>query len=242
MIGTALKTLCISVNGDSDVETTLLSSLLNVGKAILEGERDWVVLRKLNTAITVSASAVSAWNTAISLATITDFMRFYEDLSTNKGAIKLFDGSNRIQEYRQVPFDERLKYRDSSGTFVHDVANNQIYLNGTIPFAGTLYISYIRDTIDVDLTSATDIQTAGSFPFPTRFHPILAFYAIGMNKGAIDYDSINKEMLPSNQAILSSLKSAMIMWDTNLQLSSQMASDPTGDSENFQSGAINMTR
>jgi hypothetical protein len=59
--------------------------------------------------------------------------RFYGDFP-----IRLFDGNNRIEYYRQVPFEERLAFKDVPNTFVYDEANKTLYLNGSINFAGTL--------------------------------------------------------------------------------------------------------
>lgn len=236
MIGTALTTLCTSVNGDSPIEATLLGSLVNIGKAILEGERDWMALRKTNTTLSVSANSSNQWNTPISIATITDFLRFYGDFP-----IRIFDGNNQMEYYKQVPFSRRLEYKDVPNTFVHDIAGKKIYLNGSVALSGTLYISHIINTSDISLSAITDVETDGTFPFPSRFHPILAFYAVGMNKGAIDYDSINREMLPQNQSILVALKNAMEKWDTNLQLAEQMQTDPSGgDIPLHRAGVINM--
>lgn len=236
MRGTELKTLCTSVNGDSPIEETLLTSLVNIGKTVLEGERDWMVLRKTNTTLSVSANSSNQWNTPISIATITDFSRFYGDFP-----VRIFDGNNQMEKYRQVPFDRRLEYKDVPNTFVHDIAGKKIYLNGSVALSGTLYISHIINTGDISLSATTDMETDGTFPFLSRFHPILAFYAVGMSKGAIDYDSINREMLPQNQSILVSLKNAMEKWDTKLQLAEIEMTDPSGhDVPIFRSGVINI--
>ena len=47
-----------------------------------------------------------------------------------------------------------------------------------------------------------DQMTAFETEFPDRFIPLLAYYAVGIHKGAVDYDSINRQMLPSNQKTL----------------------------------------
>lgn len=234
MTGPELKNFCTSLNGDAPIDDTLLETLLNVGKAIFEGERDWMILRKTNT--TLSASSSGTWQTAISLSTITDFLRFYGDYP-----IRLFDGNNRIEHYRQVPFSKRLEYKDVSNTFCYDVKNKRIYLNGVVAFSGTLYINYISNSGAIELTESGDYETVGTFPFPAIYHPVLGFYAIGVHKGAIDYDDITKSMLPSNQGALIALKNAMETWDTKLQLSEVEQTDPSIDeSSSFRSNAINI--
>lgn len=238
MIGTTLQTLCTSVNGDSTIEETLLTSLVNIGKTVLEGERDWMVLRKTNTTLSVSANSSNQWNTPISIATITDFSRFYGDFP-----IRIFNGDNQVEYYRQVPFDKRLEYKDIPNTFVHDIAGKKIYLNGSVSLSGTLYLNHIIDTGDISLSATTDMETDGVFPFLSRFHPILAFYAVGMSKGAIDYDSINREMLPSNQAILVSIKNAMEKWDTKLQLAEiEMTDVAENEMSGRRFGSVDMSQ
>ena len=234
MIGTTLQTLCTSVNGDSAIEVTLLNSLVNVGKAILEGERDWMALRKTNTSLTISASTSNQWNTAISISGITDFLRFYGDYP-----ISIFDGNNQQEKYRQVPFSRRLEYKDIPNTFVHDIAGKKIYLNGNVVLAGTLYINHIMDTADVDVEGTTDIETNGTFPFPSRFHPLLAFMAVQISKGSIDYDSINREMLPQHREVYNALRNAMLAYDTKLQLS-EIAMTDFSETSGRRFGSVNM--
>jgi hypothetical protein len=243
-----IKTLCTNLNGGAPIDDDLLQSLLNQGRTILFSERDWVFLRKTNTAISVTQNNDS-WNTAVSLATITDFFRFFNtDLGNKSYSIALYDsGNDRIEYFRQVPFSKRLEYKNVPNTFCYDRANHQIYFNSDIPFSGVLYINYLQNPTQIDIITTTNsnlttsMETAGTMPFLSIYHPIVAYYAIGINKGAVDYDSINREMLPNNQAILNSLKNAMEKWDTNLQLDEQMGTDPTGgDGDIFVSGRVNM--
>ncbi len=242
-----LKNLCTQVNGGATINDDLLQSLLNQGRTILFSERDWIFLRKTNSAISVTQNADS-WNTAVSISTITDFLRFFNtDLGNRSYSIALYDsGSDRIEYFRQVPFSKRLEYKKVPNTFVHDRVNNRIYFNSDIPFSGVLYINYIQNptTIDIVTTGSnltTSMETTGTMPCPAIYHDILAYYAVGINKGAVDYDDINRQMLPNNQAILNSLKNAMEKWDTNLQLDEQMGTDPTGgDGDVFVSGRVNM--
>lgn len=236
MISTSLKTLCTSINGGATIEDVLLTTLVNIGKTIFESERDWMALRKLDTSLSVSASGTSAWNTAISLAGITDFSRFHGDYP-----IRIFDGAEGIEYYKQVPYSRRLEYKDSSNTFCYDVIGKRIFLNGIVTLSGTLYINYIHASPDIDLTAVTDLETNGTFPFPPRFHAVLAFYAIGIQKGAVDYDEINRSMLPVNQATLLALKSSATAWDAQLQIDEIQMVDPTGnDKGDFRSNHVNI--
>ena len=229
MTGPEITTFATTLNGGASIDDTLLEQFVNIGRTLIEGERPWMVLRRTDTSLTASPS--DTWQTAKSLAGITNFSRFYGEFP-----VRLFDGDNRVEHYRQVPWERRLDYKDIGNTFVYDAASNQIYLNGIVPFTGTIYLNYIEDSGDIDLTDATNVWTR----FPTRFSPLLGFYAVGVYKGAVDYDSINREMLPSNQAALNALREAMISWDTEIQLSSIEFNDP-GEGYGYpRGGAINI--
>lgn len=226
--GAELTTFTTNLNGGLAIDQTLLTVLVDNAKTILEAERPWMILRRTDTS--KSATTAGTWQTSISLASITDFSRFYGEF-----AIRLFDGNNRIEYYRQVPWDRRLEYKDVSNTFVYDEYNNAVYLNGTVPFNGTLYINYVASTTEIDLASASAVWS----PFPARFLPLLGFYAVGIHKGAVDYDDINARMLPENRSILTSLKRAMESWDDERQQSALVGNDPTDLYAYPRSGAIN---
>lgn len=225
--GTELTTFITGLNADATIDPTLLATLVQTAQAVIEEERPWMKLRQTNSSLTAATS--DTWQTAKSLAGITDFSRF-------NGPIRLFDSAtNRIAYYDQVPFDRRLEYKNVGGTFVYDAANDTIYLNGVVPFAGALYINYLAASAAIDPSSATAVWSA----FPSRFLPLVGFYAIGIYKGAVDYDSINRQMLPTNAATLQALHNAMVEWDNNLQLSAQENTDPTESGDGFRAGAIN---
>jgi hypothetical protein len=229
MTGQELTTFITSLNGGASMDDTLLKQFVNIGRTILEGERPWMVLRRTDTSL--SASTSDTWETPKSIGGITEFSRFYGEFP-----VRLFDGENRIEYYRQIPWERRLDYRDIGNTFVYDAATKTIYLNGIIPFPGTLHINYIDDSGEIDTTSTSEVWTR----FPSRFAPLLGFYAVGVYKGAVDYDSINREMLPVNQAAMNALREAMITWDTELQLSSIEFNDPNQLYGYPRSGAVDI--
>jgi hypothetical protein len=214
--GAQLKTFIEGLNADATIDATLLDVLVDNARSIVEEERPWMVLRKTNTSKT--ASSANTWQTAIDLSTITDFSRFYGEMP-----IILFDGSNQRTHYRLVPFDRRLEYKDVSHTACYDENSKNLYLNGVVPYSGTLYINYISSSTAIDLTSESAVWTI----FPSRFLPLLGYYAIGIYKGAVDYDSINRQMLPENREALKALKNAMENWDNEKQLNSLEGNDPT---------------
>ena len=229
MTGIELNTFIVGLNGESPIDIVLLSDLVETARLVLEEERDWMVLRKTDASLTVQTS--STWQTAIDLSTITDFSKFY-----GEQPIRLFDGNNQIQYYIQRPFDRRLEYKDASNTFIYDENSKTLYLNGKVPFSGSLYINYMADSGVIDLESATAVWSE----FKAGFVRLIGYYAIGIFKGAVDYDSINKQMLPTNAAALQALKNALINWDNSKQETSLIYNDPTEYyGGGFRNGAIN---
>ena len=222
MKGTELYNLITLLNGDMEIDQTLAENLVETGKTIIEEERDWMVLRKTDSSKSVTTA--NTWETEIDLSSIPNFSKFYGDYP-----IKLFDGDNKIEEYSQVPFDKRLFNKDNPNTFCFDENSKKLYLNGIVPFSGTLWIDHVVETEEIDLASDENVWTE----FKGRFVRILAFYAVGIHKGAIDFDNVVKYMLPEHKATLISLKNAMMKWDDDKQSSIIAVSDPT---ERYGSG------
>lgn len=231
--GVQLTTFITSLNAEVTIDADLLDVLVDNAKAILEEERPWMVLRKTDSSKTVTTG--NTWQTAIDLSTITDFSRFYTP--DRSSTIKLFDGGDRVEYYSLKPFDQRLEYKDVSYTAVYDENAKTLYLNGNVPFSGTLYLPYVATSAAISLSSESAVWTN----FPSRFLPILGYYAIAINKGAIDYDSINREMLPENRNTLMMLKNAMEKWDNEKQLASIQANDPSEYPGGYpRAGAVNL--
>jgi hypothetical protein len=226
--GIELKDFINALNADAIISEDLLSVLVDNAKTVIEEERPWSVLRKTDTSKTVTQS--NTWQTAIDLSTITDFSRFY-----GEEPIRLFDGDNLVQYYHRKPTDRRLEYKDVSHTFIYDDNSKNLYLNGSVPFSGTLWINHIITADDIDIASSDPVWTE----FPARFLPIIGFYAVGIHKGAVDFDTINQQMLPTNWDTFNALKNAMEKWDNELQYSMIETNDPTDNFGNWRSGAIN---
>ena len=228
MTGPELSTFCEGVNGGDAINDTLLFQLLNLSKALVEQRRPWMLLRRTDTSKTITAG--NTWQTAIDLSTISRFSRFY-----GEWPIRLFDGNNRIERYRQVPFEERLEYMQAPNTFCYDEAAQTLYLNGTVGFAGTLYIHHIQNT--PDLTN-DDSSTWG---FPMWSHPLLGFMAVAMNKGGIDYDDINARMAPDNRAQALGIMQLLEVQDGEKQLSAIQDTDINNPpTQGYRSGHINI--
>lgn len=217
--GVQLKAFINSLNAEANIDDTLLETLVDNARTVIEEERPWMVLRKTDTSKTVTTG--NTWQTAIDLSTITDFSRFYAN--QDGVVLKLFDGGTRVDYIRLKAFDQRLEYKDVSGTCVYDAATKQLYINGIVAFAGTLHIPYMYTSTPIDITSTSAVWTA----FPSRFLALLGYYAIGIYKGAIDYDDINKAMLPENARAMEALKNALEKWDNEMQLATIQSNDPS---------------
>ncbi len=217
--GNELQTFITGLNAEATIDLTLLDVLVDNAKTVLEEERPWMCLRKTDTSKTVTAG--NTWQTAIDLSTISDFSRFY--MNQDGVVIKLFDGDNRVDYITLKSYDQRLEYKDVSGTAVYDANSKQLYINGRVAFAGTLYIPYMATSPAIDLNADAAVWTN----FPARFLPVLGYYAVGIFKGAVDYDDINRAMLPENRATLEALKNAMVSWDNEMQLATIQSNDPS---------------
>ena len=228
MTGSELSTFATEINVGASIGDTLLFQLLNLCKAMVEQRRPWMLLRKTDTSISVSAG--NTWQTAIDLSGLTRFSHFYGDWP-----IILFDGNNRIEKYRQVPFEDRLYYKTVPNTFVYDEGSQTLYLNGVVAFAGTLYIHFVQNS--ADLTN----DNSSSWTFPSWSHPLLGFMAVAMHKGGIDFDDINARMAPDNRAQAELIITQLEKWDAEKQLSASMQADPYNHPyDDFRSGAINI--
>lgn len=231
MNGTELSTFCQEINGDATIGDTLLFQFINLAKAMVEQLRPWMLLRYTDTSKTVTAS--NTWQTAIDLSTITRFNRFFE--TVDNPPIKLFDGTSRVAYYTQVPFNRRLEFKDVSNTFVYDEANKTLYLNGTVQFAGTLYIDHLKDSPDITNDDSS------SWVFPSWSHALLGFYAVGLYKGGVDFDDINARMAPDNRAQAQAILSRLEGFDNEKQLQAQQNIDPYNNrNDGFRPGAINI--
>lgn len=229
MTGNELITYTQEANGGATIGQTLLLTKLNFVKAIIEQMREWMILRNTDTSKSVS-SAVNAWQNEIDLSDIELFNRFYGEFP-----IKLFDGNNRIEYFRQVPFHKRLQYREATNTFVYDEASQKLYLNGSVNFAGTLWIDHLKTTPDVTA------DNTNAWAFPSWSHPILGDLAVASHKAGIDYDEVNARQAVANNSDAARILNALVKWDDEKQLQALAQHDPTvGPTEGYRPGAVDM--
>ena len=77
--GVQLNTFITGLNAEASVDPTLLDVLVDTAKTIIEEERPWVVLRKVDTSKAVTTA--NSYTDAIDLSDIADFSRFYSDVT-----------------------------------------------------------------------------------------------------------------------------------------------------------------
>lgn len=201
MTGAEIKSMSESILDGDTIEEVFFYNVLNSVKNLIEDSRPWMFLRKLDT----SANAIAG--TAITLPT--DWRMTW----------KLYVGQDQL--YTQIPFDQQHLYRNEGRRFIVDVASGTYTLLGTIGNSANVYHYYIKTTDDV---------TASTSPvFPTRFHPILAYYVAGYIQMGVDSDDLFARMAPENKVQAQTLLSAMERWDSNLQLREQNGRLDMGD-------------
>lgn len=203
MTGSEIKTFAEGIlDNNVDWSDDHFYQLLNVAKTKLEEGRLWQYLKKLNSSNAASASPITLPS---------DFAEDY----------KIMNGLDT--ECFPVPFEEYPKYRNSSNRYYIDWANLTLNLLGTVK-ANTLYIWYKRFTPDI---------ASGTSPvFPSRFHPLLAYYVAGIHQGGTDSDDIFARMSPINRAAGMELERAMRSWDTNIAMRAQNNQVGVADSMN----------
>lgn len=211
MIGSVTKTMVENIL-ETTIGDTFFYQLLNVAKEIIEGERDpeggWEYLIKLNESLSTSSS--DTYTTAKSLAGITDFAM----------VSSLYVGSDTIP-YREVPFKHRERFKNQSRMFYIDYASGNLYIMGGT--SGTIHMWY--------RSISTDITSTGSWVFPARFHPLLAFYTAGYHQGGVDWDSIAARMSPENKLMAQNLRNAMVAWDSRLKAAQTGFSTPNSSDD-----------
>lgn len=192
MTGLELKTLSESILDGLTIDTDFYYQLLNIAKTKLEEQRLWQYLKKLNSSNTASSTAVTL---------PTDFAEDY----------KVTVGTSL--EYVPVPFEEQHIYATSSGRYFIDWSALTLKLLGNNIKSDTLYIFYKKFT--PELTSTT------SPVFPTRFHPLLAYYVAAYYQSGVDSDDIFARMAPENRSAAMELERAMKQWDSSVAMRAQ---------------------
>jgi hypothetical protein len=173
---------------DSDFEL----QLANDAKNAIETELQLEITKKLNS----SGSTTAGQTYATSRALPTDFLM----------PLTVYVGT---QPHTPVPFEHQQFYRDESGRYWIDVANNVYYLSGTQGSAQTIYFYYQYAT--------TDLTTATSPVWPTRFHSLIPL-EMARIYWQIDQGEKNRAWTGEYQADYLRWKHLLQDWDHKLKL------------------------
>ena len=193
MTGAEIITMAEGLVDDSFGDT-LGYQLLNVAKNLIEEERPWEMLKKLD-----ETKSRAVGDTIATTKTLpTDF----------RLPFKLFVG-DEAGEYFLIPFEEKHRQQSAARKYLLDMANGVIRFTGTCTLAGTIHNYYIRTTDDV---------AAGTSPvWPSRFHPLIAFkmaelfYPVDAGEKARAWDD-------RWNTVHTNLRSLMVGWDNALKL------------------------
>lgn len=228
MTGSDYYTMVTGLLNNFQMDLVLFYQFLNLARTNREAERDYKVLTVIDTGQAVSAA--NTWQTQLSLPT--GFVRPLDGLE-EEGELRLFDGTNDIQDIHLIPFERRLDNKDVSGYASIDHANGLYYLLGTISKNYSVYFPFIKDFGDI--SSAVAWQQ-----IPARFHPILAFDVAAMYRLGVDYDDINARNADANGAAAELLNRSMHRWDNKLALIEAQNLDYGRGDRGYRSGAINI--
>lgn len=177
-------------------DTTQTYQLLNLVRARIEHWRPWEILKGVDETQTASVG-----NTYLSMKTLpTDF----------RSMRKLVVG---ILKYSPVPFEDRIRYKDSARRWYADIANGQFALTGRVNTSTTIVQVYTK--------RGTTLTAGLTWNFPSDYHPIIPFYMAEIYQGNIDPDDI-----AVRQALRQNKEAALIidmmeMWDDELKATSQ---------------------
>lgn len=182
---------------DDDPDESELIFLLNAAKNMLEGERDWMFLRAIDSSKTWATSDTYLTTKALP----SDFV----------SPRKLYLSTN-TRPMTAISLEDRERYKDIYGRYYIDYANNVFALCGVTSQSATIYLSYKKSSTDWTENNLTTLSPS----FPSVYHPILAFYAAGIHLGGIDADDIAARMAPVHGNQFNAMRKNMRLWDAKL--------------------------
>lgn len=173
---------------DSDFEL----QLVNDAKNAVETELQLEITKKLNPSGSTSAGQTYTSSRALP-------SDFFLPLTIYVGTAP----------YTPVPFEHQQFYRDETGHYWIDLANDVYYLSGTQGSAQTIYFYYQRET--------DDLSTSTSPIWPTRFHSIIPL-EMARIYWQIDQGEKNRAWTLEYQADYLRWKRLLQDWDAKLKL------------------------
>lgn len=207
MDGATLYTLNTSILGGRPLDETVFYQFLNMAKNTRELSRDWMKLRVVDHSITFSSS--DAYD---STKTLPDrFLKQYsyrDQMGALKGPFIVTADGSKV-ELQPIKLEEAYDFRNLEGYYYIDYAAGKIGRTGST--AGTLYLPYIRGTEDIAS------GTSWTMPPTDTFGILLAFDVAILQKGGIDWDTVNANQVPYNRQTIRDLESRLALWDAQLQ-------------------------
>lgn len=152
MLGSDILTFFQNIVDDT-IDTTVAYQLMNNAKNKIEGERDWEMLKKVD-------SSLSASNAALALPTDYDH------------TVNLYVNTT---PYIQVSFDQKFLFQNAALRWYLDMANSNFYILGS-NISGTVNHVYIKTTPDI--TSSTSPVWPNKFHLLLAFEMAIIYFAI----------------------------------------------------------------
>lgn len=215
MTGLEIKTM-IEALVDDTLDDTIAYQIINNKINEIEAERPWKYLKTTSTSLTATTSTTH--DTANTIPT---------DCAT---LLKIEVGD---MEYKPKPLQDKKEWEDITGYYF--VKGSSFYLSGTVDETKTITITY--------RAFSTEITSATSPSFPTRFHKMLAYF------GASEYyimDAGEKAMSWSNELFTRGelLLRQMRLWDAEQQsnevnTNQQMNTNYGNNFNKYQDNVIN---
>jgi hypothetical protein len=193
MNGATIKIMAEDIIDDSSWTDTFAYQLMNKAKNIVERLRAWMMLRTKN-----DDSVTTVGNI------YTDAIDLPDDFRVMR---KVMVGT---KQWRPIPFEKQIEFKDSSGYFFIDVANNDLYLCGEIQESETITMFYQQKTDEIE----ADTEPV----WPEEFRPLIAFEMEEIIDGSVDADAISFRMSKEQKKQREELLDRMIDWDDELAL------------------------
>jgi hypothetical protein len=201
---------------DDAPDRTLEVQLANMAKGKLEAELKLAITKKVDTSLisTVGGTYLTSYTLPTDMFTMFDYL--YVGTAVRTG----------------IPFDQRLTYKDDSSKFYVDLAQNNLYLCGTVASAETISIPYIYETTDIADDAATVVV------WPERFHMLIPMQ-MAILWPAIEGGDKNRSWAPEWSAFYNQLKNSLIDWDHSWKLSAIGGATPYGSDSVASENRIN---
>lgn len=131
---------------------------------------------------------------------------------------------------RQIPFEQRVLYKESPNHFYIDWRNGNYYLTGTVASSETITFPYLYATTDISVANLNSTSVV----WPARFHSLIS-YEMAFLWFAIDQGEKSRSFSPEWKLIYNELKSAFIAWDQKLKLQAIGGATPYGEAGDIRS-------